>query len=281
VANNALNNVPVQAERIQWNGNQREELWPMRVSPSSPALDVLRVLIMLMQTNGRSYSEVPKCLQTTAPTIARRNLGFLRRRLDGLLKVGHRAEKPAVITRRRKLTDVSTHWYVRKLARESNTGVDAVRRIWRRAGIRPHRPERYRGDGASDFEASTYIIALSLNLKSGKVRCKTARCRIREQFVDVLDQIVAICKPHQKVCILVYHLSANKFTKFAEFLQFHPQLKLQFRPTCASWLNQVETWFARIEHAVVTPASVPDLPGNFANPPEHFSRYQSERTRYC
>jgi transposase len=31
------------------------------------------------------------------------------------------------------------------------------------------------------------------------------------------------------------------------FLEEHPDVGLHFTPTYSSWLNQVETWFARIE----------------------------------
>jgi hypothetical protein len=66
-----------------------------------------------------------------------------------LIEVRHPGQKPAVITpklqarvldaTRRKPKDGSTHWSVRKLARELRISKDAVHRIWRTAGIKPHR----------------------------------------------------------------------------------------------------------------------------------------------
>jgi hypothetical protein len=44
---------------------------------------------------------------------------------------------------RRKPKDGSTHWSVRKLAGELNLSKDTVHGIWRAAGIKPHRLERY------------------------------------------------------------------------------------------------------------------------------------------
>jgi hypothetical protein len=58
----------------------------------------------------------------------------------------------------------STHWSVRKLAREFNLSKDTVHRIWRAAGIQPHRLERYMASDDPDFETKAAdIIGLYLN----------------------------------------------------------------------------------------------------------------------
>ena len=108
---------------------------------------------MLMLADGRSYWEIQERLQTTAPTISRWKKRFLNDGVSGLLELQHPGQKPSVITpklqarvleaTRRKPKDGSTHWSVRKLARELNISKDAVHRIWRTAGVKPHRLERY------------------------------------------------------------------------------------------------------------------------------------------
>ena len=64
---------------------------------------------------------------------------------------------------RRKLKDGSTHWSCRKLARELGVSKDTVHRIWRIAGVKPHRLERYMTSDDPDFEtkAAKYYRALS------------------------------------------------------------------------------------------------------------------------
>jgi hypothetical protein len=65
---------------------------------------------------------------------------------------------------RRKPKDGSTHWSVRKLARELNISKDAVHRIWRIAGVKPHRLERYMASDDPDFERKAAdIIGLYLD----------------------------------------------------------------------------------------------------------------------
>jgi len=47
-----------------------------------------------------------------------------------------------------------------------------------------------------------------------------------------------------------------------QFLRDHPHVHLHYTPTYASWLNQVELWFAKIERDVIARGvftSVPDL----------------------
>src|SRR5205085_496718 len=44
------------------------------------------------------------------------------------------------------------HWSVRKLARDLQISKDAVHRIWRTAGLKTHRFERYMASDDPDFE---------------------------------------------------------------------------------------------------------------------------------
>jgi transposase len=81
-----------------------------------------------MLSGGRSYAEIRKRLQTTGPTISHWKKRFLQDRIAGLTEARHPGRKPTVLTpklqarvpeaTRRKPKDGSTHWSVRKLARE-------------------------------------------------------------------------------------------------------------------------------------------------------------------
>jgi transposase len=46
-------------------------------------------------------------------------------------------------------------------------------------------------------------------------------------------------------------LSAHKTSQVDPFLQRNARVTLHFTPTCSSWLNQVEIWFARLEREVI------------------------------
>ena len=117
--------------------------------------------MILMLSGGRSYAEIQERLQTTAPTISRWKKRFLDERINGLIQMRHPGQQPRVITAklqarvleatRRQPKDGSTHWSVRKLARELKISKDTVHRIWRTAGVKPHRLERYMASDRSRF----------------------------------------------------------------------------------------------------------------------------------
>src|SRR4051812_14546048 len=140
----------------------------MSLSRSLPAGDVMRARMILMLADGRSYAEIQQRLQTTAPTISRWKKRFMEDGINGLIEVRHPGQKPTVITAklqarildatRCKPKDGSTHWSVRKLARELKVSKDTVHRIWRTAGVKPHRLERYMASDDPDFEAKAADI---------------------------------------------------------------------------------------------------------------------------
>lgn len=174
----------------------------MSISRSLPAGDVQRARLILMLAEGRSYAEIQERLQTTAPTISRWKKRFLSERLQGLIPAPHPGQKPTVITpklqarvleaTRRKPKDGSTHWSVRKLAGELNLSKDTVHRIWRAAGIKPHRLERYMASDDPDFEAKAAdIIGLYLNPpQHAAVFCVDEKSAI--QALDRLDPVLPL-----------------------------------------------------------------------------------------
>jgi hypothetical protein len=68
---------------------------------------------------------------------------------------------------RRKPPDGSTHWSCRKLAGHLGISKDAVQRIWHRAGLKPHRLERYMASDDPDFERKAADI-IGLYLQRGR-----------------------------------------------------------------------------------------------------------------
>jgi transposase len=194
--------VPFEATLLKLTGGERDELRQMSISRSLPAGDVMRARLILMLADGRSYAEIQERLQTTAPTISRWKKRFLSERLSGLIPAAHPGQKPTVITpklqarvleaTRRKPKDGSTHWSVRKLARELNLSKDTVHRIWRAAGIKPHRLERYMASDDPDFETKAAdIIGLYLNPpQHAAVFCVDEKSAI--QALDRLDPVLPL-----------------------------------------------------------------------------------------
>lgn len=194
--------MPFKAEPIRLSPNERDELRQMSLSRSFPAGDVMRARMILMLGAGRSYTEIQERLQTTAPTVSRWKKRFLQDGINGLIEVRHPGQKPTVITAklqakvleatRRKPKDGSTHWSVRKLAQELHLSKDTVHRIWRIAGVKPHRLERYMASDDPDFETkAAEIIGLYLDPpQHAAVFCVDEKSAI--QALDRLDPVLPL-----------------------------------------------------------------------------------------
>jgi transposase len=192
--------MPFCAEPLSLNEDEHEELQRMSLSRSLPAGDVFRARVILMLAEGRSYSEIQERLKTTAPTISKWRKRFLEERVDGLMQERHPGQKPTVITpqlqakvlsaTRRKPSDGSTHWSCRKLAKHLGISKDVVHRIWRTAGLQPHRLERYMASNDPDFERKAAdIIGLYLNPpQHAAVFCVDEKSAI--QALDRLDPVL-------------------------------------------------------------------------------------------
>jgi transposase len=194
--------MPFRAKPLLISEEEHDELRQMTLSRSLPAGDVFRARLILMLAQGRSYREIQERLETTAPTISLWKARFEKERIAGLTLIRHPGKKPTVITpklqakvleaTRRKPLDGSTHWSCRKLAEYLGISKDAVHRIWRTAGIRPHRLERYMASDDPDFEKkAAAIIGLYLNPPThAAVFCGDEKSAI--QALDRLDPVLPL-----------------------------------------------------------------------------------------
>ena len=125
-----------------------------------------------MLAEGASFNTIKRRLQTSAPTIIRWKQRFLESGLDGL-DTYHPGQKATVLTpalrarilsaTRKKPSDGSTHWSCRKLATALGVSKDAVHRVWKEAGLKPHRLERYLASDDPEFESKAAdVIGLYL-----------------------------------------------------------------------------------------------------------------------
>jgi transposase len=148
-----------------------------------------------------SFSTIKPRLQTTAPTIIRWKQRFLAAGLDGL-DTFHPGQSPSVLTPAlrarilaatgKKPSDGSTHWSCRKLAAQLGTSKDAVHRVWKEAGLKPHRLQRYMASDDPEFESKAAdIIALYLNPpQHAAVFCVDEKTAI--QALDRLDPVLPL-----------------------------------------------------------------------------------------
>ncbi len=137
------------------------------------AADARRARIVLLSADGCSYSEIAERVGCSAPTISRWRQRFLAKRVPGLRaqhcgstawRLTARLEARILNWTRKPPTDGTTHWSTRRLARKLGIPHTFVARTWRRAGLQPHRLERYLRSTDPDFETKAAdIIGLYLH----------------------------------------------------------------------------------------------------------------------
>ena len=181
--------------------NQRAELNSIAQSRSLPAGYVFRAKLILMLAEGTSFSTIKRRLQTSTPTIIRWKKRFLEFGLEGL-DTCHPGQKATVLTpalrarilsvTRKRPSDGSTHWSCRKLAAMLGVSKDAVHRVWKEAGLKPHRLERYLASDDPDFESKAAdIIGLYLRPpQHAAVFCVDEKTAI--QALDRLDPVLPL-----------------------------------------------------------------------------------------
>ena len=147
--------------------SERRELGDRLRSRTLPAEDVRRARLILLLAQGRSYLAIRQVLGCNPNYISRWKGRFEAERLAGLYShhSGRAVEKrtPALEARilqwtRRPAPDGSTHWSSRKLAQHLGISHMMVARVWQRAGLKPHRIERYMASDDPDFETKAADI---------------------------------------------------------------------------------------------------------------------------
>jgi transposase len=152
---------------------ERLELERRARSRKSRAEDVRRAHVILMLANGDSFTAIAAALGCYPGYINRWRQRFETERVPGL-QAKYRGQPPSVRTpamearilakTRQRPPDGSTQWSTRKLAKALGVSHVLVARVWRRAGLQPHRLERYLLSDDPQFEEKTAdVIGLYLH----------------------------------------------------------------------------------------------------------------------
>ncbi len=304
--------------------DERTELERRLRSRKIRAEDARRARVILMVADGEPFTTITAALGCYPDYVTRWKRRFETERVAGL-QARYRGQPPSVRTpalearvlakTRQKPPDGSTHWTTRRLGTVLGISHMLVARVWRRAGLQPHRFERYMLSDDPRFEEKaadviglylnpprhavvfaadekTAIQALdrldpvlplspgrlerhgfeyyrhgtlslyaALNTKTGEIIGQTVPRHTSAAFVEFLGDILAT-HPRREIHVIVDNLSAHKTKTVQTFLETHPRVHLHFTPTYASWLNQVELWFGKIERDLLARGiftSIPDL----------------------
>jgi transposase len=132
-----------------------------------------RARLILLMADGFTWEAIAALLDCSSRFIRLWPKRFAAERLAGLysrqgggapLKCTARLEARILAKTRQKPRDGSTHWSTRKLATELGLSHMMVARVWQRAGLAPHRLERYLASDDPHFEKKAAdIIGLYLH----------------------------------------------------------------------------------------------------------------------
>jgi transposase len=129
------------------------------------------------------------------------------------------------------------------LSVDEKSQIQAVDRTQPILPLRPGLPERQ----THDYERhGTTTLFAALNVGEGTV---IGHCQPRhrhQEFLLFLDKIDASVQPKLEIHIILDNYGTHKHPSVKNWFTGHPRYHVHFTPTGASWLNQIERWFAEI-----------------------------------
>src|SRR6266536_244844 len=179
----------------------RAELEAITRSTRTPAGLVQRARLILALAEGASYTELTARWGVAATSISRWKHRFTARGIVGLQDAPRSGRPdrlaPALEARILALTQQApppplTQWSVRRMAARVGVSPATVQRVWARAGLQPHRLERYVTSPDPDFERKAADI-LGLYLRPpahAAVFCVDEKTAI--QALDRLDPVLPL-----------------------------------------------------------------------------------------
>jgi transposase len=163
----------VTSAAVQLSPEERSELERRARSQRVRADEARRARMMLMLADGVPYTAIEAALGCSSATVALWKQRFTAGGLAGL-GARHQGTRATVLTpalearilawTRRKPPNGATHWSTRLLGRKLGVSHTLIAKTWQRAGLKPHRLERYVRSTDPDFEAKAAdIIGLYLD----------------------------------------------------------------------------------------------------------------------
>jgi transposase len=109
--------------------------------------------------------------------------------------------------------------------------------------LRPGLPERQ----THDYERhGTTTLFAALDVAAGKIIGQCQPRHRHQEFLRFLETVDAAMEPAVPVHLILDNYGTHKHPDVKAWFADHPRYQVHFTPTSASWLNQVERWFAEI-----------------------------------
>jgi transposase len=106
-------------------------------------------------------------------------------------------------------------------------------------------PERRTHDYA---QHGTTTLFAALDIATGEVIGETHRRHRSSEFLQFLRTIEANVPPKLDIHLVMDNYGTHKTQTIKAWFARNPRFHVHFTPTSASWLNQVERWFATLTH---------------------------------
>ena len=176
---------------------ERTALEQLRRRGSIGAAMKLRASIVVLCAEGNDSVDVAEDLRITEQTVGKWRRRFLARRLDGLFDEP-RVGRPRTVTDEdvQRVIDTtlhekpraSTQWSTRKLAKELKLSRDAIQRVWRAFGLKPHRTVARRRSPCREIRSSSRRCATSsgstCRRRTTQSCCASTRSRRCRRWID-------------------------------------------------------------------------------------------------
>jgi transposase len=131
------------------------------------------------------------------------------------------------------------------LSVDEKSQVQALDRTQPLLPLGPGQVERHTHDYVRNGTTSLFA---ALNVATGEVLGNCYRKHRQQEFVQFLNRIDEAYpeNPGETIHLILDNYGTHKTPKVKRWLQRHPRFIVHFTPTSASWINQVERFFANI-----------------------------------
>jgi transposase len=110
-----------------------------------------------------------------------------------------------------------------------------------------------RGFKSTSKRHGTLNLFAARQVATGHVHSTTTATKTREDFLALMDQVVAETPADKELHVILDNYCTHKRNE--DWLAKNPRVHFHFTPTSASWLNQVEIWFGILSRKALRGAS--------------------------
>ena len=155
------------------------------------------------------------------------------------------SKEPLLIEKVRDLVGLYLHPPERAvvLCVDEKSQIQALDRTQPVLPLRPGVPEQQTHDYERNGTTSLFTV---LNTATGEVLGKCYRRHRAVEFKRFLALIDKAAPPELDIHLVLDNYGTHKTAMIHNWLARRPRYQLHFTPTSASWINQVERWFAEI-----------------------------------